>query len=126
MGKRAGSAQLSSQSFVYETVVWQRPWPGASSEASAGPTCRCILTSWEFLGELSSRSELCGHRIGVHQQAVREPSHSWAWGGVLGRPPPPRKPLPPGPGRNTPLSLLTVPSPELCQPCSNPPGGLGE
>lgn len=72
------------------TVVWQRQWPRAPGEASPGLTPGVTLTSWEFLGELSSRSELCGHRRGVSQQAMGEQKHSQAWDrvrrGVPGQP----------------------------------------
>lgn len=33
-------------------------------EARSVSTHWITLTSWEFLGELSSKSELCGHRKG--------------------------------------------------------------
>lgn len=34
-----------------------------------------ILTSWEFLGELSSKSELCGHRKGSWSVGGRGSKH---------------------------------------------------
>jgi hypothetical protein len=33
------------------------------------------LTSWEFLGELSSKSELCGHRKGSWSVGCRGSKH---------------------------------------------------
>jgi hypothetical protein len=45
---------------------WSRESWGSLPWTHSGAT----LTSWELQGELSSRSELCGHREGASQQAV--------------------------------------------------------
>lgn len=39
------------------------------------PTCWIALTSWEFLGEVSSKSELCGHRKGNGSVGYRGSKH---------------------------------------------------
>lgn len=54
-----------------------RAWGCGPAEAAAGARPGVALTSWEFLGELSSRSELCGHRRGPV-------SRLWGNGAALG------------------------------------------
>lgn len=81
-GNRAGRPLCPPN--AWEKRGWPSSHRGLCSGRSCGPepTLRFTLTSWEFLGELSSRSELCGHRGGGHQQDVGKRSHPQAWGSV--------------------------------------------